>query len=705
MARATISKSKQKKAYTNAADIITITGSSNKVYTKGGNDTIKITKGNSNLADGGAGNDTITVSGGNKHTLRGGYGSDRYIINSAITKSTRLTINQSDYKKKDADTLKLAKVGKNDVTYELLKGNLTIKDKNGGAITVSGWSKNKLSKIIFKNGTVSAATISKNAYTPLTLSNSKGKTKVYSGGKDVRQNFRINFSKNTDIVINSAGSAADQISFTNAGGWSNDHEDLYVQGNDLKLGNWDSNTRESVAGQVLIKDFMKSSVKKIEFSNQTYHLLTKSGTYTGSDSYSDRFMILDGRKDGAKADVGDWNITLTGLKKNDWIDLRSLPVNRQYYGLHGFQEGTDMLLKYSYSPTPDTSVLQGTLRLKNFFNANGTVNTKNGHPLVRINREFYAGGTAENTFDGLVWDRIRGGKAYGYTATERNYRRAYINAGTSKANTVDLGNLKKANSNYVWMYYAGGGKDKITAHAGDIVYGGPGDDTLKATGRMSDIHGGNGIDTIVVQGANGANLDRVNVYGDNDNDVINAYGSYLYISGGSGSDEIHLYSAEGAAEVAHNSFVSGGSGDDLIYIHNGDNHRVNANKGDDEIYLYEGNNNILRGREGNDTIEMGAGSGNKLFGNKDVSVFAGDMDTFVFGKTSTGENAIMDYEAGLDIIKFKDNINFAESSSVNDRGDVLLDLTTGGKITIVGAAGKKITFDYGNGNTITKQFG
>jgi len=155
MAKVTISESNQKRTYKNVADTITIKGSKNQVYTKGGND-------------------TIIVKSGNKHTLRGGYGSDKYIIQSAITKSTRLTINQSDYKKKDADTLKLAKVGKNDVTYELLKGNLTIKDKNGGAITVSGWSKNKLSKIIFKNGTVSAATISKNAYTPLTLSNSKG---------------------------------------------------------------------------------------------------------------------------------------------------------------------------------------------------------------------------------------------------------------------------------------------------------------------------------------------------------------------------------------------------------------------------------------------------------------------------------------------------------------------------------------------------
>lgn len=821
MAKATISKSKQKKIYTNAADIITIKGSSNKIYTKGGKDKITISKGKNNLIDagtsndtivigkkagndnkilagkgndtitvnagtqtidGGIGNDTIIVKGGNNHTLRGGKGSDEYIIDMAMKKNTRLSINQSDYKKKDADTLQLSQINKKDVTYGLLKGTLTIKhNKTGGAIKVTGWNKNKFSEIIFKNGTVKGATVSKNAgaqtvtwkkgatvtlnankvasvlqinghkmgdtvaflnskgqlvlrekendkgtltisnwkyntidqivfkygnysktltadafkeriYTPVTLKD----TQTYSGGKNEHQDFRVNFSEKTNIVINSANGVADQISFTNAGGWSNDHEDLYVAGNDLELHNWDSNAKEQIGGQIIIKDFMKSSVKKIEFSNQTYYLVTKSGTYTGSDTYSDRFVILDGVKSGSNPDVGDWNITLDGLKANDWIDLRSLPVNSRYYAMRGDMDGKDMVLTHYYSPTPTSSTVLGTLRLKNFFTANGTVNTANGYPLIRINREFYAGKVDSNAWDGLVWDRIRGNN--NYTQTEKAYRRAYLNAGTSASDTVDLGNLKKPNANYVWMYYAGGGNDTVTAHAGDIVYGGPGNDTLKATGRMSDIHGGNGTDTIVVQGTGGANLDHVNVYGEGDIDNIEAYGSYHYISGGGGNDTIHLYSADGAAEVAHNSFVTGGSGDDIIYIHGGKNHYVNGSGGNDTIYA-EGDGHILRGRDGNDTIEMAAGTNNNLFGN------AG-KDMFVFGEASTGNNCIKDYEEG-DVVKFKDSINFdfVESSSVNDKGDVLLDLTNGGKIILAGAAGKNITFEYSDETTReTKSF-
>ena len=151
MATATISKSKQTKKYGSAADIITVTGSSNKIYTNGGKDKVTLSKGSSNMIDAGAGNDVITVKAGNKHTLRGGTGSDKYVVNSAITKSTRLTINQSDYKKNDADTLQLSNVKLSDVYYSLDKGNLIITHANGGKITVAGWVKNPLAKIEFAN--------------------------------------------------------------------------------------------------------------------------------------------------------------------------------------------------------------------------------------------------------------------------------------------------------------------------------------------------------------------------------------------------------------------------------------------------------------------------------------------------------------------------------------------------------------------------
>lgn len=645
MAKETIKTSNKTFEYTNAADIITVTGSGNKIYTVGGTDRITLSKGKKNTIDAGvgndiitigkkagntntikagagsdkitvsggmqtiygdAGNDTITVSGGNKHTLRGGLGSDRYIINSAIAKSSLFTINQSDYKKKDADTLKLSKVSKNDVTYGLLNGKMTIKHRSGGKIAVSGWSKNKLSKIVFKDGTLAASQYKNNIYNVKALSNAKGKTLTYMGGLKAHEEFAINFSTNTNIVINSASATADRISFSNKGGWASEHDNIYINGNDLILGNWDAKNSKELAGQITIKNFMTSSVNTIEFSDQTYHLITKSGTYTGSATYSDRFMILDGVKDGTNPDEGDWNVTLSGIRQNDLIDLRMLPVNSRFYGIRGDADGKDMVLTHYYNNYYSDGnyyqdVVLGTVRLKNFFKADGTMNTANGYPLIRINREFYAGDSESGRikYDGLSWNRIRGVDG----EPEKNYRRAYLNAGTANAETVDLGNLKKPNSKYVWMYYAGGGNDNITAHVGDIVYGGAGDDTLKATGRMSDIHGGAGNDTITVSGANGENLDRVNAYGEKGNDTIIAYGSYLYIGGGSGADEIHLYNG-------NNSCVTGGGDNDVIYIRGGKKHSVYGSNGDDAIVVLSGQGHSLYGGRGVDAIEIHEGVAN-----------------------------------------------------------------------------------------------
>ena len=59
MATATVAKSKQTQTFTNAADIITVTGSDNKIYTKGGKDRITLVKGANNMIDAGKGADTI----------------------------------------------------------------------------------------------------------------------------------------------------------------------------------------------------------------------------------------------------------------------------------------------------------------------------------------------------------------------------------------------------------------------------------------------------------------------------------------------------------------------------------------------------------------------------------------------------------------------------------------------------------------------
>lgn len=666
MAKETISKSGVKRVYSNAADIITVEGSKDKIYTKGGKDRITLSKGNSNLVDAGTGNDIITVNAGNKHTLQGGTGSDKYIFNTEILKSSRYTIDQGDYKKKDADTLQLAEVSKRDVTYGLKNGTMTIKHRSGGAITVSGWDENKFSMIQFSDGTLKSSQYKNNIYNVVALT----KNKTYTGAAKSHEEFAVKFSTKTNIVIDSSSATADRIAFTNSGGWSNDHENVQVKGNDLIVGNWDPKKLKILKGQIVVKNFMKSSVKEIDFSNQTYHLITKTGTWTGSNTYSDRFMILDGVKTGSKSGVGDWNVTLNNVRKNDWIDLRALPVNSRYYGIRGDVDKKDFVLNYYYTTDRRTEEILGTIRLKNFFKKDGTMNTANGYPQIRINREFYKGEMSDAAFDGLVWERVKGTDG----DPVKDYRKAFLNAGTAKGETVDLGDLTKPNAKMVWMYYAGGGKDTVTSHVGDIVYGGAGDDTLNAQGRMSDIHGGAGNDVIVVRAADNTNLDKVNAYGEKGNDTIEAYGSYQYLSGGSGTDEIHLYSG-------NNSFVSGGSGDDTIYIHSGHDHRASGGMGNDTLYAEAGKNHVLAGQDGNDTITINGGNNSVMRGGR-------GSDKYVINEDFTSATKLFieqrDFAAGdADTLKLttvkKDDVTFEFNK---DKAWLIGHVEDGGKFTV-----------------------
>ena len=135
--------------------------------------------------------------------------------------------------------------------------------------------------------------------------------------------------------------------------------------------------------------------------------------------------------------------------------------------------------------------------------------------------------------------------------------------------------------------------------------------------------------------------------------------------------------------------MNGDAGDDTLEVY-GDGHTLNGGDGNDKLIVRYGNNCTLNGNKGNDTLYGGDGM-NGFYGGS-------GNDIFCFNSESKGENSIYDYEIGLDIIKFEDNIGIADSS-VNTYGDVHLKLTTGGTVDIISAVGKNITFNYGNGSS------
>ena len=533
----------------------------------------------------------------------------------------------------------------------------------------------------------------------------------YSGGANVHQEFAINFLESTNITIDSISGVEDRIRFTN--NWSVDNTDIQIRGNDLYIKTWDNSTRQEGTGTVIIKDYMKSTVKTIVFKEQDYHLVTAGdSSYVSSASGRDRYVFLDRIKSGAEPNVGDWNVTLTGsVSGNSGIlDLRFLPNNRHYYSLNNMKDGQDMVLTYQYCVTPegDAETL-GTIRLKNFYNADGSVNEANAGFMIRTNRLYYTGNFSSDEFDGLVWNNISGGDT-----ENKYYRWLDLVMGTSGTDEVDLADLSKKNSKHGLWYYAESGDDVITAHTGDIVYSGKGNDTVTVQGNLVDVHGGAG-DDVLTAGSKNENYDRLVLRGEGGNDTIKAYGTNNYVAGNLGNDEIHLYSASGS-ELAHNSFASGGKGNDTIYIHSGYNHRMNGGRDDDTLYAKLGNGHILNGGAGNDEIHIvddgtkrsqdnraSGGPGNdKLYienGGHHHYLFGNDGDDYL---SVDGDNNTLDGGNGTDtLIVVNGNDNLLDGGAGNDKlsGGAGNDKLYGGagNDMLLGGAGNDV-LDGGAGN-------
>ena len=594
-------------------------------------------------------------------------GSNGYELNWTLGGNTVLTLAEI------GDVLQINGYKENDfVITKNESGNLVLTDASEGTITISGWPSDNAPSIGFSatdyTKELTGEQINAQLFNVVTLSDSQS----YSGGTDIHQEFDITFSEATNITINSSSSTEDRIKFTN--NLSVNNVDLQVIGNDFYIKNWDSSNPQ-VNGQVVIKNYMNSSVKTIEFGEQTYHLVTASGNYVDSGTIWDRYLFLDSVKNGSDPVSGDWNVTIEGAGSGseDILDFRFLPNNKRYYGLYSQRDGRDMVLSYQYSPTTSGNLeTLGTIRLKNYFNEDGSVNTDNGTFRIRTNREFYAG---TDSFDGLVWNRITG------QSEDKNYRWLYLNTGTAASDEVDLANLVKPVTDNGWLYYAGDGDDTVTAHKGDIVYGEAGDDTLYAKDKNSDIHGGAGNDTITVRGENGENISQVVVRGEGGNDIINAYGSYHAIFGNKGEDEIHLRDNAGDSDLSHNSYAGGGSDNDKLYIHAGHDHRIDGGGGNDTLYAYLGDNHVLNGGAGEDEIHIvddgtKRSDHNTAFGGADndhLYIENGGQNHYLFGDggddylSVDGDNNVLDGGIGNDtIIAINGNYNTLDGGPGND---------------------------------------
>lgn len=144
------------------------------------------------------------------------------------------------------------------------------------------------------------------------------------------------------------------------------------------------------------------------------------------------------------------------------------------------------------------------------------------------------------------------------------------------------------------------------------VYGGDGDDQVRADNKGTTFYGHAGEDEFT--GSDFADV----VIGGPDDDTINCGGGNDVVKGGGGDDTIR-----------------GGSGDDTIYGE-GDNDEIRGGSGNDRLFGDEGDDEVY-GDEGKDTLVDGSGSDTLEGG------FDGSVDTLILQADDDADRAVRQY--------------------------------------------------------------
>ncbi len=292
--------------------------------------------------------------------------------------------------------------------------------------------------------------------------------------------------------------------------------------------------------------------------------------------------------------------------------------------------------------------------------------------------------------------------------------------------------------------YGSDGDDKLYGDAGnDRLFGGDGEDTLYCGKGDDRLTGGGGTDTFYY--GNGDGNDRLEDFQLNDILTIKKGAEISNISWKSYQRDAVLTIGKGSLRIRDlsdkrimfkDSFGSTG----YFYVRRNNNLYGSNNyfnnitidvtkdaafggtldaknffgKGDAEsgkrtnIVLDSPDeiesNNAITIKGNNDINYIQTGNGNDIiygYGGDDILYGGAGKDTFGFESVSTGNNTIGDYQTGVDVIAFKENIGYNDYSVAD--GDVTLFLSNNGTINILGAAGKEITFND-NGTTKKETF-
>ena len=203
-------------------------------------------------------------------------------------------------------------------------------------------------------------------------------------------------------------------------------------------------------------------------------------------------------------------------------------------------------------------------------------------------------------------------------------------------------------------------------HTLNVAVGTDGDDTIVFTEPRGTAFAGNGDDTVT------GSDDDDRLLGEGGEDRIVAGGGNDYIEGGADSDQL-----------------LGGEGDDTIYgdwkDQSGDGEASDmlfGGDGNDQLFG-GGGDDVVAGDAGNDTISGGTGD-DILVGDSTYpyelpdAPWVGDADVFVFDERHWGDDRILDFNDGLDLLDFSGHAtitDFADFNITQVGGDTLISYT------------------------------
>lgn len=230
-------------------------------------------------------------------------------------------------------------------------------------------------------------------------------------------------------------------------------------------------------------------------------------------------------------------------------------------------------------------------------------------------------------------------------------------------------------------YHLLSGDDQATgSNVGDIIYGGMGDDTIKALGGADQLFGDEGDDQL--EGGDG-------------DDIIDGGSGDDRLTGGTGNDQLigdlgndDLFGDDG------DDHLEGRDGDDLIYGGTG-NDQLTGGTGNDQLIGGAGSDHLfggdgvdhLEGSDGDDLIDGGAGN-DKLYGGE-------GRDTLIGGNG----NNLLDGGYGEDIYVFD---MFSQQNIIDDSDDSILKFNgiTSNDITLE-VTGNDLNIHYNESSVVT----